>query len=293
MEQTQWRLITDVIRRVCRSFGTAPRCKFSDTLILKLYYWAVKHDRPAAWAADPLHFNRLFCPRRCPSVSQLNRRIASDRFAEINECVMKLLAQTDAKQSICLDGRALVVSPVSQDRDARRGHIPGGMGKGYKLHAAVAGDGKIAGFTVLPLNRHEMPVARELIETGDLLTTGTLVLADGNYDAHVLHKQIDRSGGRLVCRLRGRGRHPVTRKQMGQARRELIDLWDNHPHEMETLYRKRDQVERVFGNLVCIPGLLGPLPAFVRGLKRVTRWVTTKINLYHARLEAKWASKTV
>lgn len=299
MEQAQWLLLMGIIRRVCRSFGPAPRCRYPDALILKFYYWAVKHDRPMTWAIDPLHANRLFRPRCRPSLSQLNRRVASDRFALINERVMTLLAVTDARQTICLDGKALVVSPVSQDRDARLGHVPGGMGRGYKLHAAVAADGKVAGFTVLPLNRHEMPVARELIDQGGLLTPGTLVFADGNYDAHELHKQIDKVGGWLICRPRTGGArrrvgggHPVTRKQMGHARRRLIDLWDRCPDEMERLYRRRDQVERVFGNLTCIPGLLGPLPAFVRGLARVRRWVTAKINLYHARIDVKQANRT-
>jgi hypothetical protein len=204
------------------------------------------------------------------------------------------LARTDARATIRLDGKALVVSPVSQDKDARVGHVPGGMGRGYKPHAAVAGDGKVADFALLPLNRHEMPVARELIGIGHLLRPGTLVFADGNYDAHRLHKGVDARGGWLVCRPRRGGArrrvgggHPVTRRQMGPARRRLIDLWDQHPEAMEKVYRRRDQIERVFGNLTRIPGLLGPLPAFVPGLVRVRvrRWVTAKINLYHARID--------
>ena len=299
MEQAQWLLLGGIIRRVCRSFGPAPRCKYPDALILKLYYWAVKHDRPVTWALDPLHANRLFRPRRRPSVSQLNRRVASARFGLVHERIKTLLAHTDAKQAVCLDGKALVVSPVSQDRDARVGHVPGGMGRGYKLHAAVAGDGKLPGFAVLPLNRHEMPVARGLIEEGGLLAPGTPVFADGNYDAHVLHKQVDKAGGWLITRPRTGGvnrrlgtGHPVTRKQMGHARRRLIDPWARCPDQMERLYRRRDQIERVFGQLTGTPGPLGPLPAFVRGLARVTRWVTAKINLYHARIDAKHAAKT-
>ncbi|HEX8324772.1 MAG TPA: hypothetical protein VF595_12765 [Tepidisphaeraceae bacterium] len=62
MEQAQWLLLVDVIRRVCRSFGPASRCKYSDALILRFYYWAVKHDRPMTRALDPLHTNRLFRP---------------------------------------------------------------------------------------------------------------------------------------------------------------------------------------------------------------------------------------
>ena len=287
MEKLQWKTIVHTINRICRSAGRAPKCRYTDALILKFYFWAVKHDRPMSWAVDPLHWTRLFRPRSRPSVSQLHRRLASPRLAMILQRVQQQLAGARSGGHLFIDGRALPVSPVSQDRDARSGHIPGGMGRGYKLHAIVDDRSQIIDFSVLPLNRHEMPVAREMIAKLPPLTPGSFVFADGNYDAHKLHKDIDARGGWLITRLRGRGRHPVTRRQMGPARRRLIDYWDRHPMAMELLYRKRDRIERVFGHLACIPGLLGPLPSFVRGLKRVSRWVSAKICLYHARLTAK------
>ena len=48
--------------------------------------------------------------------------------------------------------------------------------------------------------------------------------------------------------------------------------------------RWRQQVERVFAVLSCTGGGLAALPAWVRGLERVRRWVGTKIILYNARL---------
>jgi hypothetical protein len=287
MEQTQWRLIVQAINRICRSAGRLRRCRYSDSLILKFYFWAVKHDRPMTWAVDPLHATRLFRPRRRPSISQLNRRIASERFARLYARVLEQLRGSGEHGALFIDGRALLVSPVSQDRDARYGYIPCGTGRGYKLHAVVTRDARFTAFCVLPLNRHEMPVARELIAQMPSLRPGVRVFADSNYDAAALHKQIHARGGRLLTRPRGRARHPVTLRQMGPARRRLIALWDRHPAAMERLYRQRDHIERVFGHLAATPGLLGPLPAFVRGLKRVTRWVTAKIILYHARLDAK------
>jgi hypothetical protein len=46
----------------------------------------------------------------------------------------------------------------------------------------------------------------------------------------------------------------------------------------------RNGVERVFAVLSCTAGGLAALPAWVRGLERVRRWVGTKIILYNARL---------
>lgn len=287
MDQQQWIVLRRVIRSATRSFKPLPRAQYSDFLIVCLYFWAVLHDRPMTWAIQPVHYNRLFRPRKVPSISQLNRRIAADRFQSILLKTHQRLAGDSRFKGLCIDGRALCVSPVSQDRDARWGHIPGGMGKGYKLHAIVSSDGNIPVFSVMPLNVHEMPVARQMLAhlphgPGDLL-----VMADGNYDAQVLHKDIARRGGFLITRPRGRARHPVTRRQMGRSRRLLIDLWERNPRLMSRVYRHRQGIERRLGNLTCIPGLLSHLPPFVRGLARARRWTGGKICLYHAHRLAK------
>ncbi len=289
MDQAQWTRLGVALRAAARSIGRRRRLVYSDFLIARLYFWAVWHDRPMTWAIERRHYTRTFLPRKLPSVSQLNRRIAQDRFQRLLQRVHERLAR-HAGDALCIDGRALTVSPVSQDQDARRGHVPGGMAKGYKLHAVVSEDRRIPVFSVMPLNHHEMPVARMMLAAA-VVKPGAMVFADGNYDAHVLHKDVHRRGGWLITRPRGRGRHPVTRRQMGSARRRLIDLWDRCPELMERVYRERNRIEQVFGHLSCTPGLLGPLPTFVRGLARVRRWVGAKITLYHARCEAKRITK--
>jgi hypothetical protein len=294
MDQAQWAHIVAALRLITRSMKVAgQRPKYSDLLIAKLYIWSVAHERPVGWAAKRENLNRRYLrPKQLPSVSQLNRRVACDSFQLLLQKLHEQSVLSADLSTLCIDGRALCVSPVSQDRDARSGHIAGGMGKGYKLHAVVSADQKIPVFTVIPLNRHEMPIARRMLDCSpSLVTHGTRVLADGNYDAHVLHKDIARRGGWLITRPRGRARHPVTRRQMGSSRRQLIDLWDQAPQLMELVYRERLRIERVFGNLTSTPGLLGPLPAFVRGLPRVRRWVGTKICLYHARRAVKMKAK--
>jgi hypothetical protein len=282
MEQSQWTIVRRTIRQVTRSFPRLKRAEYSDFLITCPYFWAVLNDRPMTWAVDSRNYNRNFRPRKIPSISQLNRRIAADRFQDILQRVHKRLSGDSRFKGLILDGQALTVNSVSKDRDARIGHIPGGMGKGYKLHAIVASDGNIPVFSVLPLNTHELPVAQQMLSTLPHDLTGTLVMADGNYDAHVLHKQVARHGGFLITHPRGRAKHPVTRRQMGPSRRLMIDLWDRCPELMHRVYQHRKQIERRFGNLACTPGLLTSLPKFVRGLPRVRRFVGAKICLYHA-----------
>jgi hypothetical protein len=287
MDQSQWPLLCCIVRKVCRLFKPLHRARYSDALIAKLYFWAVLHDRPMTWVTDRMHFNRLFRPRRVPSISQLNRRIAADRFQHLLQRIHQQLSASQATvDTFYIDGKPLNVSAVSGDRDAR----PGQIGRGYKLHAIVTNEHQIPVFCVLPLNRHEMPVARAMLDHLPGGLSGRLVMADGNYDAHVLHKDIHARGGWLITHPRGRAEHPVTRRQMGPARRLLIDLWNRVPQKMMRLYRERTCIERVFGQLSCTPGLLGPLPGFVRGLARVRRWVGAKICLYHARCRAKLAN---
>ena len=291
MDQQQWLILRHVLRKVARSFKPLKRSRYSDYLVACFYFWAVLHERPMTWAVNPLFYNRSFDPRKTPSVSQLNRRVASDRFQLLLQRVHDRLVGDTRLRGLCLDGKPLCVSPVSQDRDARSGHVSGGMAKGYKLHAVVTSDGRIPAFSVLPLNVHEMPVARRLLATLPWGLTGTLVLADGNYDAHVLHKDVAARGGWLITRPRGRARHPVTRRQMGPARRTLIDLWNAAPQLMRRVYDYRRSVERRFGNLTALPGLLSGLPPTVRGLARVRRFTGAKLCLYHARLIARKVAK--
>ena len=292
MEQSQWSVVRQAIRRVTRSFPKLPRAHYSDFLITCLYFWAVLHDRPMTWALQRCHYNRSFRPRKLASLSQLNRRIASDRFQQILQRVHRQRAGDSRCRGLILDGQALCVSPVSQDRDARSGHISGGMGKGYKLHAVVDSEGNIPVFSVMPLNTHEMPVARRMLQALPHDLTGILILADGNYDAHVLHKHVARRGAFLITRPRGRAKHPVTRRQMGRSRRLMIDLWDRCPQLMSRIYAHRKQIERRLGNLACTPGLLNGLPKFVRGMSRVRRFVGAKICFYHAHRMAKSVSQT-
>jgi hypothetical protein len=197
MERSQWNVLRQVLRDVARSMPRPRRARYGDYLIACLYFWAVLHDRPMTWALDRRHYNRTFRPRKpLPSVSQLNRRVAAERFQLILQRVHERLAGDSRFKGLVIDGQALCVSPVSRDRDARIGRIPGGMGRGYKLHAAVAGDGTIPTFCVTPLNTHEVHVATQMLTGGlrhDL--RGVLVMADGNYDWHAFHKFIARAGG--------------------------------------------------------------------------------------------------
>lgn len=290
MDQSQWKRLVQLLKQACAQLPRPQRRpKYSDLLIAKLYFFAVASDRPISWAADRDNLNRRWLrPGSLPSVSQLNRRVGEDRFQLLLQKLHTLQSASEFSGTLMIDGKALCVSPVSQDRDARVGYIPGGFGRGYKLHAVVSDDGKIPVFSVMPLNRHEMHVASAMLESCPrLIESGTIVLADGNYDAADFHKQIDAAGGWLITAPRGFAKHEVTLRQMGAARRTLLQCWQQARDLMKRVYKQRQGIERTFGQLTSIPGLLSSLPAFVRNLARVRRWVGAKICLYHLHREHK------
>jgi len=287
MDREIWRTVLCAIRRAARRLPKPKRKpKFPDWLIVAMYLWSVWHDRSLKWAADRSHYNSLFRPRKLPSVSRFGRRIRTARCQRILQQVHEdLSAIALASPLSYIDGKPLTVGACSKDKQAKRGRISGGFAKGYKLHVWATEDGRIPLWSVTSLNVGEDPVAKQLARRLPPLQPDSLVLADTNYDDRDLHKIIDVKGSRLLSPLKGAAEHPVTLRQMGQARREAIVAWEHHPHLIRYVLRQRDQVERIFSNLVCFGGGLMCLPPFVRGLERVTRWVGGKLILYHARLQ--------
>lgn len=287
MDREIWCTILASIKRAARQVKPVTRCPvYSDWLIVAMYFWTCWHDRPQCWACDLDHYGRLFRPRKLPSISQFNRRVLTESVKMILQRVHNDLAKIGLVTPLTIvDGKPLLVSAVSQDPDARCGHITGGLGRGYKLHAMVTDDKRIVVWSVTALNVHETHVAEKMCLDLPPQQRDAVVLGDGNYDAADLHKSVAHTGARLVVPLRGMAKHPVTLRQMGAARRQHIEATAQHPHLVKYVLKARSAIERVFSTLTCCGGGLGPLPSWVRRLQRVTRWVGCKIALYHARLQ--------
>jgi hypothetical protein len=300
MDRDVWCIVMAAIKRAGRAVesevgGRTPR--YPNWLIVAMYVWAVWHDRTMSWACDRGHYSGPFRPRgKLPSVSQFTRRVKTDACDAILQRVHDELGErgllTDEGY---LDGKALPVSPVSKDRQATRGKVCGGFAKGYKLHAFVNERRRIVVWSVMGLNVAEQSVAAELIPLAApvLATPGSVLMTDSNYDSAPLHKHAaDPAGVCLLHPLKGQqrvgegGHHPVTLRQMGETRRELVRCWDEHPTLTDFVLKARDTIERVFGVLTCTAGGLANLPAWVRTLPRVRRWVGVKVILYNARLKA-------
>ena len=295
MDRELWTSILLAVQRAAARVGwNGGRRKpvYVNWLIVAMYVWSVAHDRPLSWACRRQSYNGLFRPRRLPSVSQFTRRIKSDDCQRILQIVHDRFAQRQVSTAaIYIDGKALPVSPVSKDRDAKRGRISGAFARGYKLHAAVNAARRIVIWSVMGLNEDEKTVARHaLLPNLPPLSRDGLVLADSHYDSGPLHQQVCEPRDLwLVHPLRGQDRAVGTNRwwklrQMPATRRALVSLWADHLPLMRFVYKARQQIEGVFAVLTCTGGGLSNLPAWVRGLARVRRWVGVKIVLYNARL---------
>lgn len=300
MDRELWALILSAVKRAAREVGwnggrRPPR--YPNWLVVAMYLWAVWHDRTMSWACDRSHYTGLFRPRGgLPSVSRFTRRVKSDDCQRILQLVHDEFAQRGlVTEEGYVDGKPLLVGPVSKDRQATRGRVSGGFAKGYKLHAYVNEHRRIVVWSVTGLSEDEKTVALELLPHLPPMAPGAVVLKDSNYDSAPLHKAAARlvPEAALVGPLKGQGRvgegghHPVTLRQMGPDRRELLAAWRHCPGLVELVLRARDTIERVFGVLCCTAGGLGTaLPPWVRTLDRVRRWVGAKVVLYNARLKA-------
>jgi hypothetical protein len=277
MDDHGWRILYQTIRRVAKSLPPPPRqFEYNDALIVAMLFWTVAHDRPMSWACKRTHYYGPFRPRRLPSVSQFCRRLQLERTWHILDGVFRCLARTDVITRLCcLDGRPLTVGMCSKDPDANAGRVYGGFARGYKLHVLISADYRVISWCVTPLNVFEQKAAVAMVETQPVLG---VVLADGNFDGGPLYDAVASKGGQLltpVAENAGQSHHPQSPHRLAGI--DFYRDWGRY------LYRERIRVEQALAHVSSFGGGLAPLPAWVRTLPRVRRWVGVKLTLYHVR----------
>jgi Transposase DDE domain len=296
MDRELWTLVLNVVDRSARIVGWnggRRRPVYSNYLIVAMYLWSLWHGKPLSWACRKWSYNGLFRPRVLPSVSQFTRRIDSEDCQRILQLVNDRFAIMPGQitDRLIIDGKPLLVSPVSGDREARRGRISGGFGKGYKLHAVIDQSCRIVVWSVTGLNTDEKTVARQLLPqvlSRITLSNDAWIQADSHYDSAPLHTDtIMPLGLPMLSPLAGQkkkdGKYRASKlKKMPASRRELVQCWKKHPALMRYLLSSRADIERTFGTFTCSADGLSSLPAWVRGTKRVRRYVGGKIIFYNA-----------
>ena len=289
MEEKRWKEVRAIIRRLARRKSS--REAFGDGDIAEVFYWSVVHDRPQGWAtlraSWPIHLRR---GRKLPSQGTLSRRVATPRiiqlFSQIEAQAFGAKPPTPPPLLHCLDGKPLIISKISKDRQSGYGWGVGGMAKGYKIHVLLGGNRSIASWRLAPLSTSEKVMARRMIKTVRLQG---YVVADGNYDDRHLHDQCVAQRELQLVAPRFKPGAGLGHRQRSQGRTRSIHLLEVSCTGFgRELLKMRNDIERWFGWLVCHGGGLVSLPPWVRTYRRVHRWVSAKLvlmNLKYARLK--------
>ena len=281
MERELWNFIAAHLTHLSRNSRTG-RFQHPTTRIVRVYLWAVLHDRPVYWACDSRNWIGVKPPRQLPDQSTMSRRLTRPQTRELLEALLDRLEPVDHDALVMrMDGKPLPVAKHSQDRQATVGRGAGGMQKGYKLHAIYARKNRPIAYHVAPMNVDERVVAQQMIrETG--LGEGYL-LADANYETNPLYEQAASIGRVLVTPRRFKDAKGLGQSRVHSPHRIAMiqRMKDPSPFIRELLHSRR-AVETRLANLSNFGGGLTHLPPWVRG-RRVTPYVTAKILIRLAR----------
>lgn len=281
MERELWNALMERLgSTVCRR---PPRSQYTDQDIVRVILWAALHDRPISWACLASSW-----PRGCgvvPDASTVSRRSSTLGVRKLLRSLAPRGRLDRGGSMLCVDGKPLVVSRFSKDRQARFGHADGGMRRGYKLHAICDRHGNIRAFDVRGLNEAECRVARKLIAR--TVASGVVVVGDASYDANALYAHAAMRGGRFVAPRRKANRSISPSHDQHPDRMRAIELLEDDERKRRQVCRLRSVIERTFGWLTMLGG--GTPPPWVRTLPRVRRWVMAKLAILHAAITLRGA----
>jgi len=281
MERELWSQLSRAILDTARTRRASARFTHDMALIVRVYLWAVLHDRPVYWACEARHWDYRTRPKTLPSQSTMSRRLRSQAIVEFMAAVARRVnGQPDVGLIKAIDGKPLTVSRHSLDAQATWGYGQHRVDRGYKLHAIWADTPMPIAWDVQPLNVHEKVVAQRLIPQ---LSGGGYLLADTNYDGTQLYDLSAGHGHQLLapraCPGRGLGH-----RRHSAYRLRAIELLEGPGDFGWSIYQQRRHIESHFGGLTSFGGGLVALPAWVRGHHRVRQFVHAKLIINAARL---------
>lgn len=281
MDRELWSQLSPAMFDVARTFPKTTRHTYDTHRIVRVYLWAVLHDRPISWATQLRHWSKTMRPSSLPDQSTMSRRLRHEETQRfLHHLAQRIAGPWRPTLLKALDGKALLVPAHSTDPNATYGWGTGGRGKGYKLHAIWGSRSIPEVWSVRPLNESEVNVAYHLMP--HLCDEGYL-LADANYDRNRLFDRAACYGHQLVAQRK----HPfkgLGHRHHSTSRLRSVDLLEGPGDFGRSLYPQRKAIERNFGGLVSFGGGMQSLPAWVRTLPRVTLFVHAKLIINAARL---------
>ena len=283
MDGKLWKRLYRIVMELSDS-KRGRRQQFSDREIVLWFVWAVLNDRPTYWACQSNRVPRQLLGRRRPSPATMSRRLRCAGVLILLQRVERNLTRP-LERHLCkyIDAKPLPVGHCSKDRDARFGRRT----KGYRLYVIMDKNHGIYAWQVQPNNCSEVRVAEQLLSK---LDGAGYVIGDGEYDANQLYDLAWRHEHQLVA-PRARPYRGFGHKRQAAARLRSCAILEKEPWLDNGfgrgLVQDRTEIERFFGHLTSFHGGLAPLPAWVRTLPRVTRWVQVKLIINAVRARSK------
>jgi Transposase DDE domain len=297
MERESWLEISQVLSQIACRWQESKVYQHPTALIVRVYLWAVAHDRPVSWACDPYNWEKPHRPPALPSQSTMSRRMrehgryGSDDFWQMMMAVGKRLAGKASSQLVKvrrIDGKPLEVAGHSKDHNAKWGRGAGKKARGYKLHAIWSNSPMPDQWCLTPLNVSEKQMGHRLIKRLSLNGNSCgYLMGDGYYDDSRLHDTAATVNHQLLVPRQhpnsGLGHHYQSPCRLRAI--NMLEVPANIDPFGRELYCQRKQIERDFGNLCGYGGgLMSMLPPWVRRPWRVRSWGHAKLLLNAARI---------
>ncbi len=270
-----------LVQEEAKLCGRPKWVQISDVMIVLVFFWAVLHDRPIAWACERRHWPDDWDGPELPSAATMSRRLRRlSCWRLITGVYDRLRYVIPWAWTLCwrIDTKPLVVGGFSKDRDARRGYATGGMARGYKLAVVWAKSVVPDAVTIAPLNVSDPSCAVNLIDQmarRNPQASGYL-LADATHDSNPLHEYAAAHSFQLLTPRKKPGTE-LGHRDHSPARLRSIEMLEGPSPFGKSLYQERGNIERDLAHLCGFGGGLQPLPSWVRHPRRIARWVIAKL----------------
>ena len=278
MEHELYSQLNSILHDLARSkkYHASNQFTYQHLTIIRVYLWAVLHDRPTSWATKAVNWRSCLKPKHLPSQPTMSRRMRCSQLQETFEAISHRLGQgKPSKTHKVVDAKPLVICRNSIDPDTPKvGYAYGHMERGYKLYTIFSDQFMPVAWDVRPINQSEVRVTRESLLPQMATDEVGYLLGDTQYDVNPLYQQAGERNLQLVAKRMKQGKALGHRKQSEYRLKGLSILCSELGKQ---LMNHRVMIEREFAQLIGFGGGLTCLPIWVRRLHRVKMWVWGKL----------------
>ena len=308
-----WDFISETLERLANNSQRDPAFessgKFRVWHVLRLYLFAALQGYSLCVFYQKLAREKGFrrrwsLPNRIISYSQFKKRLKTPEFLRAMFKLLSYGATQTLKALGTREVRILSMDLTRIESDPRRDpHAAWGIDSkgyfwGYKLGLIISSHGVILGMTLTKGNWGEFNVNRRLIRKArDVIQASfgnipvDYLLCDSGFDGERTYRAAHQDlGASVLCPPRRPRRSKAKWAKYNDARTQRLRphrwkdqlLWEMA--QTKRLYRQRNEVERVNGQLKDSPFRIAEIPRCRRGIKRLLPVCLAKVIIYNLAL---------